>query len=278
MEYQTFGFGGFQLEHKITGEAAQIPPDGFVEVEGRYSIQRGQVGIQHDPESADQQDAALDAFRPNRECHNLYTNEAQKSSLARRSSKAEALLSEGFCWTIHVDSRSGKWLPDPYDSKNSSCLQLPVAARRCQQLTRPARIEQVVPVALVRRAKGRCSLIRREEAGNARPVSLKPWDGRSVIAIAQECAALLRAGKAEAEAAEMMRLSRCKMRNLMALLTLPEPIKAHLVRTRDMEGRIGERQLRALLKTPGERPQLGAFRRMVLAMACEERELKPPKA
>ncbi|HAH05676.1 MAG TPA: hypothetical protein DCM05_03980 [Elusimicrobia bacterium] len=120
-------------------------------------------------------------------------------------------------------------------------------------------------MALVRLAKGRCSLVRRGEVGKARPVSLKPWEGRSVIAVAQECADLLKAGMSVAEATEQMRLSRCKMRNLMTLLALPKTIRDYLVRTRDMDGRVGERQLRALLRIRGERPRLVEFRRMVFA-------------
>ena len=62
-----------------------------------------------------------------------------------------------------------------------------------------------------------------------------------------------------------MRLSRCKMRNLIALLELPHAIKEHLVRTRDLKGRVGERQLRALLRIGQHRAMLLGFRRMVLA-------------
>jgi hypothetical protein len=123
-------------------------------------------------------------------------------------------------------------------------------------------------VALIRRAKGRCSLVRRDEAGRARPVSLRPWEGRSIIAVAQEYADILKSGElGEAELAEKMRLSRCKLRNLMALLALPAAIKEHLLRTRDLDGRIGERQLRALLRIGDERAQVRSFRGAVLAVA-----------
>ena len=161
-----------------------------------------------------------------------------------------------------VFARSQIWLPDSYGRKNCNCLGLPVAARRCQGLTRPAHIEHEVPVALIRRAKGRCSLVRRGEVGNARPVALRPWEGRSVIAVAQECAQLLKSG-GEAEVAEQMRMSRCKMRSLLVLLALPKAIKEHLTRTRDLEGKVGERQLRALLRMKDERAMLVASLKMV---------------
>jgi hypothetical protein len=119
-------------------------------------------------------------------------------------------------------------------------------------------------VALIRRAKGKCSLIRREDAGKARPVSLRPWEGRSVIAVAQEAAEKLKAGTDEADLAVQMRLSRCKLRNLLALLSLPSTIKGHLIRTRDFDGRIGERQLRALLRIGNERTRIVEFRRHLI--------------
>ncbi|HAH05673.1 MAG TPA: hypothetical protein DCM05_03960 [Elusimicrobia bacterium] len=86
-----------------------------------------------------------------------------------------------------------------------------------------------------------------------------------MIAVAQECAELLKAGQSsESEVAGQMRLSRCKMRNLLALLALPKAIKEHLVRTHDLGGGIGERQLRAMLRMKDERTILQAFRRGVL--------------
>lgn len=87
-----------------------------------------------------------------------------------------------------------------------------------------------------------------------------------MIAVDQECAELLKGGKSEAEAAAQMRLSRCKMRSLLALLGLPKTIKDHLLRTSDLGGGIGERQLRALLRMKDERAQVGMFREAVMRL------------
>ncbi|MFC1522567.1 hypothetical protein ACFL6Y_09175 [Elusimicrobiota bacterium] len=118
-----------------------------------------------------------------------------------------------------------------------------------------------LPVAVIRKAHGRCVLSPRSEVKGVRPVALKPWGSKSIIEVAQKCAQLLKTSKAKSQydLARKMRMSRCRVLNLLSLLKLAPEIQDYLVKTRDNGGRIRERELRPLLRIGVKRKQLGGI-------------------
>jgi hypothetical protein len=59
LEPQVCGFLRAKAEHEIGGESVGIALDGLVELLGLYAVQEGEVGVEHDRLSTDQEYAAL---------------------------------------------------------------------------------------------------------------------------------------------------------------------------------------------------------------------------
>ena len=52
-----------QLKHELVSKASDLSGDLFVEAFGRYSVELGQLGVEHDLPAADEVDTALDELR-----------------------------------------------------------------------------------------------------------------------------------------------------------------------------------------------------------------------
>jgi DNA-binding MarR family transcriptional regulator len=85
-----------------------------------------------------------------------------------------------------------------------------------------------------------------------------------MVEVARELDRMLKTGEAstQAELARRLQLTRPRVTQLLNLLRLAKPIQHYLVKTKDAEGRIRERQLRALTQIE-KAEQVRQFRRIV---------------
>jgi hypothetical protein len=145
------------------------------------------------------------------------------------------------------------WWATSHDTKNS----------HGQRVTRAANLCHEVPVAVIRKANGRCILLSKDKVPEcARLVKPRHGYDKSIIEVARDCASMLEGGQARthAELARKLELSRPAVTKFLALLSLAPEVQNYLVKTRDHNGMIRARHLRALLHIRDRHQQIKTFR------------------
>lgn len=130
------------------------------------------------------------------------------------------------------------WLPASHAQQNGNGHKPSETAGICHE----------VPVAVTRLAHNRHVLSHRADAPDNQSVRLKPKPTVSMVEIARELDRMLKSGEASSQAdlALQLHLTRPRVTQFLNLLRLAKPIQHYLIRTKDADGMIRERQLRPL--------------------------------
>lgn len=119
---------------------------------------------------------------------------------------------------------------------------------------------------MVKQAHGKCLILHRDEVPRGKPpIRSKPITDKSIIEVAMEYARKLKAGEVrnQSELARQVGVSHVRITQLLNLLKLTQAIQRYLVKTKDLDGRIRERQLRPLVSMTDPTTQIECFRRLL---------------
>ena len=96
----------------------------------------------------------------------------------------------------------------------------------------------------------------------------QPRRSRSVIELARDWANRIESGqvRSQADLARQLGVTRQRVQQVLRLLTLVPEIQTYLVKTRDHDMRIRERDLRLLVRIGAKRDQVHAFRELVTTL------------